>query len=601
MADSQEGYSEEKTEPFSASEIDRRMTVSLNQDVRALEAASSDPVSLDHLVVNDHYHDQGVRILVRPLIRNRSVSPGSENCRILALRAEVESEAEHKVLAVTQTSKDIKFSVRIPEDVGENSQPRPPVWCELYYDPLSDDQILINRGDVPITLARETHGSSSLTGEFQIVPGDLKALSPGTWKMRAEVTPVLDFRILEKRPRSLSQTTSESDLLSLESSAVQLASSKRSFSDDQLQPENPAKRARTGKENENRTIVFMTPQPLALPLPRSGVINTTGEGHKMLNLKREETLHISGGCELDTYTLTKKAQLHESRLSSVFSADAEHAAMPGSVSSIIVKVLKTAVPPNSKPLESERNVIRQADVWLRESQRQQHLEHKSIVRLYAGDARFLSLYMEQVDARDLSRKEIWRDPHTDMFTGTIDDAERILRDIAGGLSYLHNKRLVHNDIKPANILYSRDRGAVLCDFGLSTSLHDPTTNGGTPYYVPPEYIGGMLRGPPSDVWALGVVMLYVLKKLPFPESHGKPTNRKPLYWHISEVNRSQHGTRSRKGTQSALELMRTWLMQVYDAASKLSRENVLESLVAEMLKSGRQERITMNEITSRLG
>ncbi|KAJ2891818.1 putative camk protein kinase protein [Zalerion maritima] len=602
MADFQEAPTEEKTEPFSESEIDRRMFASFHHEVGALQASAADPVSLDHLVVDDHHHEQGVRILVRPLIPNRSVSPGNENCRVLALRAEVESESDtnHKVLAVTQTAKDIKFSVRIPEDVGDHSQPRPPVWCELYYDPLSDNQILVNRGDAPITLFRDTHGSSSPTGEIQIVPGDVRNLTPGTWKLRAESTPVLDFRILERRPRSLSQTTSDSELSSMGSTSQPLG--KRSFSEGMLGPESPGKRLRTSNRKENGAIVFMTPQPLMVELPRNRAV-AKSEGHPMLDLDRNETLNVPGGCELDTYTLTRKEDLHQTRLSTVFTADAQHPELPDSVSSIIVKVLKTAVPQNSRAQESERNVIRQADVWMREFQRQQNLTHKSIVRLYAGDARYLSLYMEQIDARDLSRKDIWRDPSTDMFLGSRQDAERILRDITGGLGYLHNKQLVHNDIKPANILYSPDRGAVLCDFGLSTHLHDPPTNGGTPYYVPPEYIGRKQRGPPSDVWALGVVMLYVLKKMTFPESRGKQSHRKHLYWHISEVNKPQAIPRGRKppSQPTALEQMRAWLVEVNEATKNLDRNDDLESLVADMLAPALQHRITMGGILSRLG
>jgi serine/threonine protein kinase len=52
-----------------------------------------------------------------------------------------------------------------------------------------------------------------------------------------------------------------------------------------------------------------------------------------------------------------------------------------------------------------------------------------------------------------------------------------------------------NDIKPGNILFSKEPGAVLCDFGLScqSALSRPTA-GGTPFYVPPEYITIEQRG-----------------------------------------------------------------------------------------------------------
>ena len=53
------------------------------------------------------------------------------------------------------------------------------------------------------------------------------------------------------------------------------------------------------------------------------------------------------------------------------------------------------------------------------------------------------------------------------FHSSRDDAMRTLRDVSEALSHLHGRHLVYNDIKPANILYSPNRGAVLHDFGLS--------------------------------------------------------------------------------------------------------------------------------------
>jgi serine/threonine protein kinase len=242
-------------------------------------------------------------------------------------------------------------------------------------------------------------------------------------------------------------------------------------------------------------------------------------------------------------------------------------------------------------------VIRQADMWLREYKSHDNLRHKSIVRLYGGDARYLSLYMEHIDAPDLASKQRWRDHANDMFRGTRADAVRIVRDTAGALHYIHGRKLVHNDIKPANILYSPERGAVLCDFGLSTHTNNPPTTGGTPYYVPPEFIGQKLRGTPSDVWALGITMLYVLGKIPFPDARAGKQHPRPLYWMIADLNRpaaaSHRPVATGRPVMPAVEQMRIWLAEITEKRDRLSKLDPLEKLVQEMLQPQPSQRITM--------
>ncbi|KAF3810403.1 Serine/threonine-protein kinase ULK1 [Colletotrichum gloeosporioides] len=609
--------SEEKTEPFSQTEIDRRLG-SIRVD-EPLDLPQPDAVPLDQLRVEEHHHKQGIRILVRPLTRSRSVSPGNYNCQWLALRAEVASEQEpqHKVLAVTQTSKDIKFSVRIPpERLDDDNTPRPPLWCELYYDPASDNQILLNRSEVPISLTRISDGPSSCG--WTVNPGTPKALSPGTWRINVRETSVLDFRVLAKRPaffRQDSDLRSEPD--SGSGSDALNASGKRSFTlDAGADPARTEKKPRTADE-EDGVIMFLRPaaKPLVFPLPTEAKTTTTGtssalvpaNGHALLDMQSRETVAIPGGCEIDEYTVTKRDQIASTALSSVFTA--EHSNVPDGI--VTVKVLKTraaapsAANPAAKPQDNnERNVIRQADMWLREYQSQDDLRHESIVKLYGGDARYLSLYMEHVDAKDLAAKGVWRNHLDHSFTGTRADAFAILRDIAGALHYLHSKSLVHNDIKPANILYSPSRGAVLCDFGLSTHTSGPVTTGGTPYYIPPEFIGKKLRGPPSDVWALGVTMLYVLGKIPFPDARsrkGGHVGGRPLYWMIADVNRTMApppmGTRP---PCAAVDMMYIWLSEVAQAREKLYPRDKLERLVSDMLIPLPSQRITMARVMREL-
>jgi serine/threonine protein kinase len=145
-------------------------------------------------------------------------------------------------------------------------------------------------------------------------------------------------------------------------------------------------------------------------------------------------------------------------------------------------------------------------------------------------------------------------------------------------------------------LYSPERGAVLCDFGLSTLAANSPTGGGTPYYVPPEFIGRKLRGPPSDVWALGITMLYVLRKIAFPDSRARKHHPKPLYWQIAGVNNPNVPHKHYGNGQSATNQMRDWLLEISDARDKLNPKDSLERLVREMLVANPNQRITMAQL-----
>jgi serine/threonine protein kinase/alpha-tubulin suppressor-like RCC1 family protein len=91
-------------------------------------------------------------------------------------------------------------------------------------------------------------------------------------------------------------------------------------------------------------------------------------------------------------------------------------------------------------------------------------------------------------------------------------AERVLRDVAAGLSAAHALEIIHRDVKPENIFIDDSGDALLADFGLarSTSSGDTqlTMTGvavGTPTYMPPEQIDGGAIDARGDVYSLGLV------------------------------------------------------------------------------------------------
>jgi serine/threonine protein kinase len=90
------------------------------------------------------------------------------------------------------------------------------------------------------------------------------------------------------------------------------------------------------------------------------------------------------------------------------------------------------------------------------------------------------------------------------------DVARIAEDVASALDELWSFRIVHRDVKPANIMVRPDGRAVLIDLGIARHLDQKaiTTTGfilGTPGYFAPEYFGGRKVTCKADVFALGIV------------------------------------------------------------------------------------------------
>lgn len=103
----------------------------------------------------------------------------------------------------------------------------------------------------------------------------------------------------------------------------------------------------------------------------------------------------------------------------------------------------------------------------------------------------------------------------------------ILYEVCWALKYAHDKQVIHRDIKPGNILISRQGEVKLVDFGIATSLEDTedglTREGmvlGTPSYIPPEQIDDAKSvDRRADIYSLGVVLYEMLTgKTPFPGS-----------------------------------------------------------------------------------
>ena len=116
------------------------------------------------------------------------------------------------------------------------------------------------------------------------------------------------------------------------------------------------------------------------------------------------------------------------------------------------------------------------------------------------------------------------------FTGKIDEhkAWTFLRDVASGLAYLHAQEppVIHQDIKPDNVLMDSSDSFVITDFGISAkvrnTLQSVDSKAGTMAYMAPERFNTDYQPvKASDVWALGASLFELMTgKLPFGENGG---------------------------------------------------------------------------------
>ena len=150
-----------------------------------------------------------------------------------------------------------------------------------------------------------------------------------------------------------------------------------------------------------------------------------------------------------------------------------------------------------------------------EAQSAAGLSHPNIVNVYdvGEDDGVYFIVMELVQGITLKN-------YIDM-KGKLDirEALNISVQIASGLSAAHENRIIHRDIKPQNIIMSRDGKVKVTDFGIAKvadSTTVTTTAAGTVHYISPEQARGGYSDERSDIYSLGITMYeMVTGRVPF--------------------------------------------------------------------------------------
>jgi serine/threonine protein kinase/Flp pilus assembly protein TadD len=168
--------------------------------------------------------------------------------------------------------------------------------------------------------------------------------------------------------------------------------------------------------------------------------------------------------------------------------------------------------PSPRPEDEER--------FLREARAAAMLSHPNLCPVYdAGRTDGVSyLAMAYVEGKPLS--ELLRDdPHR-----PIQDAVRLVSQLARAMQEAHRRGVIHRDLKPANVMIDPRGQPVIMDFGLArrgleTGDVRLTQSGvimGTPTYMSPEQVNGAVSamGPACDIYSLGVILYELLTGRP---------------------------------------------------------------------------------------
>ncbi|XP_028290461.1 proto-oncogene serine/threonine-protein kinase mos [Gouania willdenowi] len=227
-----------------------------------------------------------------------------------------------------------------------------------------------------------------------------------------------------------------------------------------------------------------------------------------------------------------------------------------------------------------------------------HLRHPNIVRVIAAttcvpvahgeESSLGAVLMDFVGERSL---------HHVVYGGweTLREARRLRfsAHMARGLAFLHAHRIVHLDLKPANVLVSAEDVCKLADFGSSLKLGGDEERtlglghvGGTYTHRAPELLRGLSVSPKADVYSLGITLWQLTTRDP-PYSGDRQHVLYAVVAHELRPALDQHPDfRSERGVQWSRLLRRCWTGEARDRPGVTEVLEVVEQLMESVDEDG---------------
>ncbi|KAJ1735528.1 Protein kinase [Coemansia sp. Benny D160-2] len=179
---------------------------------------------------------------------------------------------------------------------------------------------------------------------------------------------------------------------------------------------------------------------------------------------------------------------------------------------------------------------------MKESQHQNIVNYIESFLLNSSDLWVVMEYMEGGALTDIIDNNKMSEPQI----------ATVCREVCQGLSHLHQRGIIHRDIKSDNVLLGEGGQVKITDFGFCAKLSEQrskrATMVGTPYWMAPEVVKQKPYGPKVDVWSLGIMVIEMIESEP-PYLDEEPlkalyliaTNGTPALKHPETLSRELKG------------------------------------------------------------
>ncbi|KAF9052985.1 kinase-like domain-containing protein [Panaeolus papilionaceus] len=179
-------------------------------------------------------------------------------------------------------------------------------------------------------------------------------------------------------------------------------------------------------------------------------------------------------------------------------------------SGLLMAVKQVELPTGSGPNQERKKSMLNA--LEREIELLKNLQHENIVQyLYSSiDEEFLNIFLEYVPGGSVTA--LLRS------YGAFEEplVRNFVRQILQGLNYLHERDIIHRDIKGANMLVDNKGGIKISDFGISKKVDDISLTGnrinrpslqGSVFWMAPEVVKQTGHTRKADIWSLGCLVV----------------------------------------------------------------------------------------------